>query len=53
MSRSDKGYTGFSDAEKKAMQERARELELQADKGKLKGKTRFWKVILVCEYWRT
>ena len=40
MSRSDKGYTGFSDAEKKAMQERVRELELEADKGKLKGKAR-------------
>lgn len=43
MSKSDKGYTGFSDAEKKAMQERARELELEADKGKLKGKARMEK----------
>ncbi len=40
MSAKDKTYTGFSDAEKKAMQERARELELEADKGKLKGKAR-------------
>ena len=40
MSKTDKSHSGFSDEEKKAMQERVRELELAADKGKLKGKAR-------------
>lgn len=38
-----KTYGGFSDAERKAMQERVRELELEADQGKLKGKDRLEK----------
>ena len=43
MSKEDKGYSGFSEAEKKAMQERARELELEANQGKLRGKARMEK----------
>lgn len=35
-----KDYTGFSEAERKAMQERAKELAMEADSGKLKGKAK-------------
>src|SRR5690625_2216658 len=38
-----KSYGGFSAEERKAMQERVRELELEAEAGKLKGKTKLEK----------
>jgi len=38
-----KDYTGFSAAERKAMQDRAKELELEAEAGKLKGKAKMEK----------
>lgn len=38
-------YTGFSDAERKAMQERAKELALEAESGKLKGKAKQEKAV--------
>ncbi len=37
------GYTGFSAAERKAMQDRAKELALEAESGKLKGKAKMEK----------
>ena len=45
-SASEKSYSGFSEAERKAMQERARELELEAGQGKLKGKAKMEKELL-------
>ena len=38
-----KDYTGFSAAERKAMQDRAKELALEAEAGKLKGKAKMEK----------
>lgn len=38
-----KSYAGFSAEERKAMQERVRELELEAEAGKLKGKAKLEK----------
>lgn len=43
---STKGSGGFSDFERAAMQERARELQLEADGGKLKGKAKWEKELL-------
>lgn len=43
MTKANRNSTGFSEEEKKAMQDRVRELELEADKGKLKGKARMEK----------
>ena len=43
---STKAYTGFSAAERKAMQDRAKELELEAGQGKLKGKAKMEKELL-------
>lgn len=41
-----KAHAGFSEAERKAMQERAKELELEASQGKLKGKAKMEKQLL-------
>src|SRR5690625_187629 len=41
--KTDKSYAGFSAEERKAMQERVRELELEAEAGKLKGKAKLEK----------
>ncbi len=38
-----KDYTGFSEAERKAMQDRAKELALESEAGKLKGKAKMEK----------
>lgn len=43
---SEKAYSGFSDAERKAMQERAKELAAEASQGKLKGKAKQEKDVL-------
>ena len=40
-----KDYTGFSEAERKAMQERAKELALEAESGKLKGRAKQEKAV--------
>ncbi len=43
---SNKSFAGFSDAERKAMQDRVKELELEASGGKLKGKAKAEKAVL-------